>query len=307
MSSATHVQRFALYGEPPVTIVPEFVHIEPISQRSRIYDWTIAPHSHPCIFQLLLLRSGKGVLALDEEEIGLVPGAVVALPPGAVHAFRFTPESDGLVLSLAADLFADFRLAPFCSAASRPNARPKMLALDPEGAGFRRLSWLLDDIVSVLVQERGGDLADPLAARIVLLISLVANTNTVDRNATRMPIEGMREKLVDRFCKLIDLRFREGWSIDAYAKALGTSSPTLTRVCRLVRGKAPGEMISERLLLEAMRSLTYSTATVGQIADDLGFSDPAYFARFFRKRSGITASKFRTSKAWLKVAPQSVE
>jgi AraC family transcriptional activator of pobA len=54
------------------------------------------------------------------------------------------------------------------------------------------------------------------------------------------------------------------------------------------------------VVLEAMRSLTYSTATVSQIADDLGFADAAYFARLFKARTGTTASEFRSEKAWLK-------
>ena len=59
------VSTHALYGEGPGPIAPEFVHIEPISERSSRFEWTIAPHSHPGIFQVLLLQSGGGLLASD--------------------------------------------------------------------------------------------------------------------------------------------------------------------------------------------------------------------------------------------------
>jgi AraC family transcriptional activator of pobA len=53
-------------------------------------------------------------------------------------------------------------------------------------------------------------------------------------------------------------------------------------------------LIRERIALEARRLLLYSDLTAGQVADRLGFEDPAYFARFFRREVGITPSAFRT-------------
>ena len=86
--------------------------------------------------------------------------------------------------------------------------------------------------------------------------------------------------------------------MDSYARQLGATAVTLTRATRAVLGRAPGEVVLDRVLLEAMRSLTYSTAPVSQIASDLGCADNAYFARFFRTRSGMTASAFRHERGW---------
>ena len=59
--------------------------------------------------------------------------------------------------------------------------------------------------------------------------------------------------------------------------------------------KAPGDIILDRLLLEAMRYLRHTAASAKQISDQLGFADPAYFARFFKARSGMTTREFRIS------------
>jgi methylphosphotriester-DNA--protein-cysteine methyltransferase len=89
--------------------------------------------------------------------------------------------------------------------------------------------------------------------------------------------------------------------VDQVAPGRGIDLPvaTLTRACRLAHGRAPGEIALDRLLLEAMRMLTYTSAPVSRVADELGFSDSAYFARFFRGRTGMTASRFRTQRTWL--------
>src|SRR5690606_17040358 len=101
-----------------------------------------------------------------------------------------------------------------------------------------------------------------------------------------------------RYRQLVDARFREGLDVADYARLLGASVPTLTRACRAVLDAPPGEVLRARLLLEALRDLTFTSASVAAISDRLGFSDPAYFARFFKQRTGRTASEFRRDGGW---------
>ncbi len=100
------------------------------------------------------------------------------------------------------------------------------------------------------------------------------------------------------FRDMVDATYRQGMSIGDYADRLATTTPTLNRACRARLNKAPGEILRERLLLEAMRYLTFTSTSISQIADELGFSDPAYFARFFKHRTGIPASRFRSERGW---------
>jgi AraC-like DNA-binding protein len=57
------------------------------------------------------------------------------------------------------------------------------------------------------------------------------------------------------------------------------------------RRQSAFEIAQERLLLEACRQLTYLPAAVASIAYELGFQDPAYFSRLFKKRFGLTVCK----------------
>jgi AraC family transcriptional activator of pobA len=52
-------------------------------------------------------------------------------------------------------------------------------------------------------------------------------------------------------------------------------------------------MSQQRLVLEARRRLIYAASSVSSIAADLGFKDPAYFSRFFRRHLGIGPLDFR--------------
>ncbi|HSG56759.1 MAG TPA: helix-turn-helix domain-containing protein, partial [Paracoccaceae bacterium] len=93
-------------------------------------------------------------------------------------------------------------------------------------------------------------------------------------------------------------RFRDGLAVGAYARELGASVPTLARACRTILQAPPGEVVRARVLLEALRHLTFTSDSLSAISDRLGFSDPAYFARFFKRRTGRTASQFRREGGW---------
>lgn len=294
MDSHAEIGRFALYGETGGTIAPEFVHIEPISARSSLYEWTISAHAHPGIHQLLLVERGGGVLHTDGHQAPLGLPALVAVPSGCVHAFAFARGAEGWVLSLAVDLLHDPRIAaPGGLAMFGRAAAMARLAPDKAARLSALLGWLADDLAT------GGvaSLPNPLAAQVALI--LVSADAALGTTAPSSASASRRAGLADAFRRLVDQHFRDGWGVDRYAAHLGTTGPTLTRACRAELGRAPAELVGDRQLLEAMRYLTYSAASVQQIAGNLGFADPAYFARFFKRRTGMTASHFRESGAWL--------
>lgn len=303
--AARSFDRFALYGEANVAVAPEFLHIEPISTRSSRHEWTIAAHTHPGIFQLLLLERGAGVLTADGAVIALTPGSLMALPSGSIHAFAFAEDAEGWVLSLATTLAGELGLR------GRPPGRgvaARSAATAATGIGQahgERLAWLLAQIAADFAAHGARHLSD---ARLAMLTLLLALSDEVLEQQRATPIaapgtEARHERLVQRFQASVEAHYRHGWSITRYAATLGTSTPTLTRACRIVLGRAPGDVVADRLQLEAMRLLTYSALSISQIADQLGFSDPTYFARFFKSRTGMSARAFRTERAWLEQAP----
>jgi AraC family transcriptional activator of pobA len=289
------ITRFGLYGERLGVIEPEFVHIETISARSSLHNWVIAPHVHPGIFQLLYLSDGFGWLAADGSEQRLDPPMLVVIPCGSIHGFRFTPNAQGWVLSIADSLASDPRLASLYGGAPSHGDAVQRIALASE----RQREDMLSALLSELCRRHGeapGYLSASTMALIALLLTTVEEISLADPDETA----GLNRRiaLVRRFTSLVEQNYGGHWSVPRYASALGTTAPTLTRACREVTGKPPGRIALDRLLREAMRALSYSTAGINEISDDLGFSDPAYFARIFRKHVGMTATAFRRERVW---------
>ncbi|WP_456316781.1 helix-turn-helix domain-containing protein [Teichococcus aestuarii] len=78
-----------------------------------------------------------------------------------------------------------------------------------------------------------------------------------------------------------------------YQKALGLSEKRLAALCRAAAGRTPLQILNERRITEARRSLRYSSLSVAEIGYGLGFRDPAYFSRFFRRMTGLTPGQAR--------------
>jgi AraC family transcriptional activator of pobA len=80
------------------------------------------------------------------------------------------------------------------------------------------------------------------------------------------------------------------------AQAVRATMPTarLNRLCKQLLDKTAKAVPHERLLLEAKRRLIYTRSNLDEIAYDLGFQDPAYFSRFFKRATGLTAGRFRS-------------
>ena len=109
-------------------------------------------------------------------------------------------------------------------------------------------------------------------------------------------VEDRYEQRHRRLCGLIEKHYREHLPHTEYASKLCTTTVGLNRACQAVTGKCLSELIQDRLVLEAQRCLIYSSATVAQIAYGLGFSDPAYFSRFFKRRVGSSPRAFREKR-----------
>ena len=105
MARVVTLPLFHLYGDPPDDQAFDFVHAETISSRSSIHHWTISPHRHRNLFQILLAERGGGTLDLEADAIPFDAPAMIVLAPTVAHGFRFHPEvTEGFVVSFTEDV-----------------------------------------------------------------------------------------------------------------------------------------------------------------------------------------------------------
>ncbi|MBR5849862.1 MAG: response regulator, partial [Alistipes sp.] len=82
------------------------------------------------------------------------------------------------------------------------------------------------------------------------------------------------------------------WSIDDFASEMCLSSPALYRKLRAVVDLSPVEFVREVRLKKACQLIRERHHSIAAISDMVGFSDPKYFTRVFKKRFGIPPSQY---------------
>ena len=87
--------------------------------------------------------------------------------------------------------------------------------------------------------------------------------------------------------------FKTYHDVSSYSARLNISHRKLSDVLKLFVGKSTLEVIQERIVTEAKRSLMYSGQTIQEIAFELGFEDPFYFSKVFKKVTGQAPKAFR--------------
>src|ERR1700682_4210690 len=96
---------FHLYGDPPDDQACDFIHIETISSRSSIHDWTIRAHRHRNLFQILLIVRGAGEMTFEAQAISFHAPAAIIIPATIAHGFRFRADAtEGWVLTFTEDV-----------------------------------------------------------------------------------------------------------------------------------------------------------------------------------------------------------
>jgi len=95
------------------------------------------------------------------------------------------------------------------------------------------------------------------------------------------------------FRDLLEINFKHLKTVGDYAFQIFISEKRLGQATGKVLGKTPKEIINDRILLEAKRLLVHSNLSIKEIGQELGFEDPAYFVRYFKKNTEITPVEFR--------------
>ncbi len=276
---------FKLYGEQGNWLTPDLLHYESIAQRSSQHDWEIKPHRHSDLYQLLYVQQGQVELNI-EGNVSIVEEPVLQwVTPLCVHGFRFSQDVRGCVLTLASPLISRFELAMNMPLAFGSSSLSLVIGEDKA---------FLDALFDSLEQEYGHhapgrELA--LEAWLNLLLTWLQRRSMEQHAFSELRSKG--HTYFARFSRLVERHYHEQWPVQRYAASLGISVVRLNGICHQLGQQTALQFIHQRLLLEAKRNLIYTAMTIAQVSDSLGFSEPAYFSRFFRRLTGCSPKAFR--------------
>lgn len=250
------------------------------------------PHRHN-FQELIWIRSGRGRHAIDGTPLELLPGTCYFIARGQVHQFLESKNVRGSVVRFADELIPESRgggdpgypLAWFNSAGAARGVR-----LDAAGAR---------EFDSLFALMAGECARPPQPGRLELLGALLrAVLVKLGRALQQGPVRatgagGPQAELFRAFLLLLEHEYAVHHDVAHYAAALGASQRRLTEALRLCAGASPKRVIEERLLLEAKRLLQFTRRSTKEIAYALGFQDPPYFSKVFRRGARCSPLDYR--------------
>lgn len=288
MADVNDIPVYNLFGEQEPWPTPDMVHCESIATRSQLHNWWITPHKHNGLFQILHLQDGSAKIQIDDAQYDMAAGQVLMVPQMCIHGFRFERDALGHVVTLAYPLIHKLtrQAGDGLTALTSPSIRS--LTSDDE-SGYIRMAF------NALDAEYCGS-----APYRTLLIESVLGAILIwlARSATQHALGPVREtgrrgEHFSSFCQLIEEHYTTHQPVSFYARRLGIGAAHLNALCRQTVGKSALELIHERVILEAKRNLVYTSMTVSVVSYTIGFSDPAYFTRFFKRQVGLSPKEFR--------------
>ncbi|MBO6538461.1 MAG: helix-turn-helix domain-containing protein [Rhizobiaceae bacterium] len=287
---ANQVPNYRLYREERGETGDFWLHCETIPERTSLHNFEIALHRHDTLFQIFLLTAGSGEVTGSDEVASIEAPCALLVPPDAAHGFSFARDVDGLVITALADKLkavaaGDRRVAEFAA-----RMRAIQLASDTGEAAAQALKAI------------ETELASPAAGRLAMLEALMAQAivglarAAIANDPQASQASGARAQRIDDLMALVGAHYRQHRPVTFYAERLGITPTHLNRIARSETGLSVQGLLTQRLIEAAQRDLVFSPSPVNKIAYSLGFADPAYFNRFFRRAVGTTPGAFRAAE-----------
>ncbi|MFT6556549.1 helix-turn-helix domain-containing protein [Sneathiella sp.] len=277
------IPNYTLYGDEKNVTFPDILHCESIAARSGRHNWKIAPHRHHILHQFFYISKGGGTFLIDGKRRKIDSDSFLSVPPFSVHGFEFIKHTEGYVVTVPSVVLAEvLRRSPDIQA-----GLSEALSL-PE---TKRLKVYFEHI-----SDEHGDTLLGRSQRLANLVGLLCiETGRLQASLQISSPQKVtkQQKIVQSFLRQLEQNFRTIHSVATYADLLFLTTQHLTRSCKSITGKTASALITDRLMLEAKRSLVYTKLPVSELAYTLGFEDPGHFTKFFQRHTGLSPSKFR--------------
>lgn len=246
------------------------------------------PHGHD-FYILLIITEGSGVHYIDFKSYQVFQGAVFLIIPGQVHHWELSNDVDGFIIFFSKEyLLTEFhqnqllRLPFFYTALTEP-----FLTLDNNA-----LDTCLQIVKKINTEYQSKNMFYQDLIRLNLKILLLEIERKYSLGPSILEFKHHYSQL-GRFEELVEQHYKDHCSITEYASLMHLSTKQLNGLCKKLVGKTPGEILHDRIILEAKRLLIHSDYTVLQVSELLNYNDNSYFIRLFKKATNKTPEQFR--------------
>jgi len=233
------------------------------------------------------LEKGSATFKTDLEEFTIndgelafgLPNQIFTKLPYDVNMRQYALSFDESLLTLLPGSYS-FLLNPF-------NAN----SISFDAVSQQRVKNLLSALFQLLHAPGKQKKAEVILAHMHTLLTEF-NTAYFEQYDTRQFVFNSKLSKYIAFKLAVETNLTENHDVQRIAEKLALTSGGLYGIVKEFAGVSPKEWVTNRLILEAQRKLQYSTISVKELAYELGFNDPGYFSRLFKKSTGKSVSRY---------------
>ena len=255
-------------------------------------EHNLIPHLHD-YYSIFWIESGEAIHATEFVEYSLKADTILFVPPGLKHRM-YLDKSVGGVYILFNEEFVQYNrvnIQPLKNYRLFNNPDFKSL-ITVEDGNKEKLSNITNLIHNEL--QNRDEYSQEIVLNLLHLFLLESRRIFDQQNqAPREESEETPDTTIIRFKQLIEDNFIREKNVSPYAGMLNMNASCLNELTKRVTGITAGELIRNRVIEETKKLLYSSRMSGKEIAYELGFEDPAYFSRFFKKYTGMTLNEFR--------------
>lgn len=127
----------------------------------------------------------------------------------------------------------------------------------------------------------------------VFVLKYIRNSNKknrIDRSLNH------KKEIVEKFGHLVNQYYKELKTTSKYAEKLNLSPNYLNVLIKESLDISAGQMIKNRVILEAQRLLMHTTLSIIEISYELGFNDNSHFGKYFKSATKYSPNEYRLLK-----------
>jgi AraC family transcriptional activator of pobA len=246
-------------------------------------------HKHK-FYHLVFFTEGSGSQTIDFQRFPVKPYQIYFMVPGQVHNWAFEGQVDGYVVNFSHKFFQSFLLKPdYLEQFSFFSGNADEAVIDIEENLRIKIISLFEKLLSETTENQRTAL-DMVRLLLLELFILIGRTTITPQLKQASPYN---LTLLKNFKNLIETNYINNRLPKDYAGLLYITPNHLNALCNDLLGMPAGEVIRNRVVLEAKRLLVNPQLGITEVANHLNFADNSYFTKFFKKQAGITPEEFR--------------
>lgn len=253
---------------------------------------TEKPHIHS-FYQIIWFTKGKGKHFVDFNEFEAADNKMFFISKNQIHYFDNYSSYEGIIIHFNEsflidnendiDIFLKYNI--FNDFESEPVFTIPTVAIE----NFTLLVSNLKNEILTPDNFAHKDFLKHLLKLFLISIQRLGKRN----NCKNSSFNNQKNITLLKFRQALELNFKSIHTVKEYANILNISSKTLTNHTSEIALKTPLEVINDRIILEAKRLLSHSSLNINEIGFQLGYEDPSYFVKFFKRQTKKSPSDFR--------------